>query len=615
MQRLLAELQRRKVLRVATAYLVVGWAIVQAASTLEAVLNLPGWFDTFAFALVTVGFPIALVVTWFYEITPEGVRRTTVSGDGKMHPPQVTDWVLLGAAVMLGLFIAFRAAVPWMAGQPAAPVITATAPKLPAKAPPALGDKSIAVLPFANLTPDKENDYFADGLTEELLNILAKIGGGLKVVSRTSSFAFKGKSEELPTIAAALGVRHVLEGSVRRDGDMVRITAQLIDVATDTHLWSETYDRKLDRIFAIQDEIARAIAGKLNIAVSLAAPAGAPTENIEAYRQYLEARELFRSREKSDMTRGLDLLSNAVALDDNFAEAHALRAAIHYVQAVSFSMFEGEGALALTSAKRARELKPDLALPYAIEGGYAAATYDWQTGIASLRKAVEREPSDTTARLWLATALLETGQLDEGANTLIEAHRLDPLYSIVEAWLMRAHFVAGNREEAVRVAEHLARGNTPLAHYAEYALARDAYDRGDAAEAERHYRASEEEDVPKELVEAFVKALHNPRAKPAAIAAIKTAAKDPRLQPQAYFLFLKDYDAVIDLLNEGFDGPEQGATLLVSFDEVWLPRHKALRNDPRFQDFLRRRGFVDYWRATRWPDICRAKGIDGFACD
>jgi TolB-like protein len=160
---------------------------------------------------------------------------------------------------------------------------TAEAPK-PKPEPPALGDKSIAVLPFANLSPDKENEYFADGLTEELLNLLAKIGD-LKVISRTSSFAFKGKGTPLPEIAKQLGVRHILEGSVRAQGDELRVTAQLIDVSTDTHLWTETYDRKIENVFALQDEIARDIASALNIEMTVTtAGADAPTQNLVANR-------------------------------------------------------------------------------------------------------------------------------------------------------------------------------------------------------------------------------------------------------------------------------------------------------------------------------------------
>ena len=615
MQKFFSELQRRKVLRLGSAYLVVAWAFVQGASTIEAVLNLPPWFDTLVFAIMATGFPIGLALSWFYEFTPDGIRRTLVSTDGTMHAPKALDWTLLALAIGVGIFIAVEAVVPGV-NEKVAGTTAATPPAVTAAAlTPVLGDKSIAVLPFANLSPDKANDYFADGLTEELLNILAKMGG-LKVISRTSSFAFKGKTVALPEVAKTLGVRHVLEGSIRRDGDDVRVTAQLIDVATDTHLWSETFDRKIEKIFAIQDEIARTIAGKLNIEVALTAATDAPTENVDAYRAYLEARELFRHREKQDMARGLDLLKTATDLDPKFAEAHALAAAIHYVQAVSFPMFETEAPLARDAATKAHELKPTLALPHAIQGGLDMAGYKWASGAEHLKRAVELDPSDTTARLWLGTALLELGRLDAGANTLHEAARLDPLYEIVEAWVARAEFARGNRQDALRRAEDLARKDTPLARFAAFMLARDAYDRGDAAEAERHYRRSEDTDMPKELVEAVAKALRSRDSVPAAVKAAKTAAaKDPTIQPAAYYALLKADDALIDWLGERFDEPDQGSTLLLFFAELWPERHKSLQNDPRFQTILRKRGLIDYWKATSWPDRCKSDGADGFVCE
>ena len=240
--------------------------------------------------MLIVGLPVALVGSWFFDFTPEGIKRTVASGDGALVKPQTTDWILIGLLVIVAGVTILQAVVP-RDGALVATTATAEAPK-PKPESPALGDKSIAVLPFANLSPDKHDAYFADGLTEEILNILAQVRG-IKVISRTSSFAFKGKDVPLPEIAKRLGVRHILEGSVRRNGNDIRITAQLIDVSTDVHVWSKVFERKLADVFAVQDDIARAIARALNTEISVSAGlSGAPTKNMEAYRLYLKAQEL-----------------------------------------------------------------------------------------------------------------------------------------------------------------------------------------------------------------------------------------------------------------------------------------------------------------------------------
>ena len=216
--RFLAELQRRKVLRMAATYLVGAWIVLQVAVALQTAMSLSASFSAAILALLVIGFPVALVVSWFFEITPEGVRRTApASGDLAPFKPQTTDLVLAGVLGLVIVFAVVQAVIPRDGtATSAATTTTAEAPK-PKPEPPSLGDKSIAVLPFANLSPDKDDEYFANGLTEELLNLLAKIGD-LKVISRTSSFAFKGKDTPLPEIAKQLGVRHIVEGSVRSRG-------------------------------------------------------------------------------------------------------------------------------------------------------------------------------------------------------------------------------------------------------------------------------------------------------------------------------------------------------------------------------------------------------------
>ena len=258
--RFLAELQRRKVLRVAATYLVGAWVVLQVAVALQTAWALEASFSGTILNLLIVGFPVVLGLAWFFEITPEGIKRTAAASDGAIAKLQTTDFVLAGALALVFCIGVAQFFWPKDAGQEATataePKTAADAAEKPKLEPPKLGDKSIAVLPFKNLSPNKDDAYFADGLTEETLNVLTLVAG-LKVISRTSSETFKGKDTPLPEIAKTLGVRYILEGSVRRDGDKVRVTAQLIDVPTDTHVWSKTFEPKLEQVFVVQNEIAR----------------------------------------------------------------------------------------------------------------------------------------------------------------------------------------------------------------------------------------------------------------------------------------------------------------------------------------------------------------------
>ena len=256
MQKFLSELQRRKVLRVASGYVVAAWVILQVALSLQTAMSLPAAFGAFILGLLIVGFPIAVTVSWFFEFTPDGIKRTVPSGEVARFKPQTTDFALAAALVLV------LAAVVVQLTTPPAAVTTATAPKTE----PAVSAVSIAVLPFADLSPAKDQEYFSQGIAEEILNVLANVSG-LEVASRTSSFQFKGQEKiGVPLIAQQLRVRHILEGSVRKAGDTIRITAQLIDAKTYKHLWSQTFDRAMttENIFAIQDEITKAIVSQLS---------------------------------------------------------------------------------------------------------------------------------------------------------------------------------------------------------------------------------------------------------------------------------------------------------------------------------------------------------------
>jgi TolB-like protein len=314
----LGELKRRNVFRVAGVYAVVGWLLVQVAASLEEAIGLPAWFDGLVVALLAIGFPIGLIFAWAFELTPDGIKRTAAVDAAESVTAQTGSKLDIVLVLALLMFTGAMLLPKFFSADQLPGIVTGSS----------AAAASIAVLPFADLSPDSNQEYFADGISEELLNVLAKVNG-LKVAGRTSSFAFKGRNEDLREIGRVLDVAHILEGSVRSQGDKVRVTAQLIQVSDGFHLWSETYDGDLSDIFAVQDDIASrilvALKGQLQVEE---APIVAPVQraNVTAYGLFLEARDLIFSRDPANMERALTLLDEAISIDPGYAPAYASRA-------------------------------------------------------------------------------------------------------------------------------------------------------------------------------------------------------------------------------------------------------------------------------------------------
>ena len=339
--KIIAELKRRNVFRATLAYAVFAWLLLQVVEFVLEVVGSPDWVLRVLVVLALAGLPAVAIFSWAFEITPEGVKREKdVDRSASQRPEtgQRLNQITLVSVVML---VAFLVADWFFVGgeeggkavpDPAAdsPAVTAEATPTPAAPPSPADDRiSVAVLPFTNMSPDPDNEYFADGISEELLNVLVDIEG-LRVPSRTSSFSFKGVSTDIREIAGALNVEHVLEGSVRKSGSQVRITAQLIDATTDAHLWSETYDRELEDIFVIQDEIAGHIVEALKLTLDLGANAP-PTADLDSYTLFLQGRELLRQRDVESLLNARQKLEEATDRDPDFADAWALRAMVEIV--------------------------------------------------------------------------------------------------------------------------------------------------------------------------------------------------------------------------------------------------------------------------------------------
>lgn len=433
-----AKLRRRKVVQWGVVYAAGAWGFLQGLEYVTDTFDWPTQVQQFATLALLVGLPVVLVTAWYHG--DQGRQR--VSG---AELSIIALLFLVGG----GIFWRYDRAGDASSHARAPDAAPQAASITPVDAP----EKSIAVLPFVNMSGDADNEYFSDGISEEILNVLAQVPD-LSVAARTSSFQFKGEKRDLADIATQLKVRMVLEGSVRKQADRVRVTAQLIDASTGFHLWSETYDRKLEDIFAIQDEIARAIGTELKVRVigreaGTAAVSG--TTSVAAHDLYLRGLSLWRVREEDELFDAIDAFERAIAADAGFAEAWG-GLAITYAVLPDYSNrlpFRDAEVRSMDAAQRVLALDPTLAEPYMAMANFAAKTGRRQTGVALLRRAIELRPSTATAHQWLGTTLVETGEVEEGIASLERAAALDPRSLIVASNLASMRSIAGRDEEAI----------------------------------------------------------------------------------------------------------------------------------------------------------------------
>ena len=435
-----AELKRRNVYRVAVAYAVVAWLLIQAASILFPTFEAPGWVMKVFVAVVAAGFPIALILAWAFELTPEGLKRTEFAGEPPTKAPHNRVWiyvVTIGGAISIGLFFLGR--------------YTVTSKQSGSVEVPA---KSIAVLPLVNTSGDPGNDYFSDGLSEELIAVLAKIPG-LKIIGRSSSFLFKGKSDDSRMIGEKLGVTNLLEGSVRKQGDRVRIVAELINAADGRALWSETYDRELKDVFAVQSEIATAVTEQLKIKL-LGAPAksdAAPSNNnLAAYNALQQGTFYFRLSTEEGTRKATEFYGEAIRLDPRYALAYAqLSAAWRQLAATWLAGAEANEAYAKArnAAQTALSLAPDLAAAHEALGFVLVTPdLDFAAAEAEFRKAEKLAPADAGPKFALSFLFAAQGRLAEAENIMRQTLALDPLGVIRYLNLARILIAGGRYDEA-----------------------------------------------------------------------------------------------------------------------------------------------------------------------
>ena len=571
MKSFFAELKRRNVYKVAVAYAVVGWLLMQVATQIFPFFDIPNWAVRLVVLLIIAGFPIALIIAWAFELTPEGLKLTE-AGEQRSAARRGRVWiyvVIIAAAISLGLFFLGRSSIRNR---------VAAAKQLPAK--------SIAVLPFVDMSQAKDQEYFCDGISEEILDALAKVDG-LRVVARTSSFSFKGKSADVGEVATKLNVANVLEGSLRRSGNHIRVTAQLI-AHDGFHLWSETYDRELQDVFAMQDEITRSIVDALKIKLAVA-PAVSATQNPESHDLYLQglyfvnksdeqslrkALGLFQraldkdpssSRAWTGIARAWDFLADAyvkpldaypqvkaaaamaVSLDERNAEAHCwLGDAIHVLD---WDLAGNE-----REVKRALEIDPNSGLAHIFAGFLRSYRGDWQGAVVEGESAVKQDPLSPSGVSFLVLPYLRTGRLNEALAAAHRISELDTNYLYRDPPLGQIYFETGRYAEAV----------------AEFTKAQEVTHLPSSGLAASYARLGRTEDARRAL-DQILEAARAHYVAAGGIAGIYAA--------------LGDKDEAFRWLERAYGEHDAGLCGL-AFD----PAFESLRVDPRFADLVRRVG-------------------------
>ncbi len=619
-----SELKRRNVIRVGAAYLVASWVLIEVGSVMFDAFGFPDFAIKLLIAGLALGLLPVLVLAWAYELTPEGVVRDT--GSGRENPEhrntarrldQVTIAMILIAlgVVAVNRFVIPERVRPALTEQ-ATPATAGQAVTSAAKPENIPQGPSIAVLPFANMSPDPDNEYFADGISEEILNVLASVDG-LKVASRTSAFTFRDSNSSVAEIAAALGVANILEGSVRKQGNRVRITAQLIDAQTDVHRWSESYDRDLDDIFAVQEEIAQSITQALSDTLGITSVSvTAPTGNLDAYQNFLRGRTLFYQRGQS-LIPARELLEQAVAQDPEFAEAWAVLAATIIVTP-SYIPMSSEQAIksARLAAERALALNASLPIPYAVLGLLEDFNRDFIASEDLFDQAIELDPDNSTPWLWRGLLHLGIGHFAAAEQDIQRAYSLDPLVGINNGWLGIVKVMRGDLDEAETYLKRTVElGWGPVVYFGLAAL---AYRRGQP-EQEFEYllqnrRASATGSPSSEAVsDAWIAALQDAKKIPAfKDAVVADVADNPENRWGLQFLWLGEFDAG---LRHELDRPVVSASYF--HWQFWLPKLRQAVESPVFMEYARRRGMLDYWRTRGYPDRCiyRDKPQPRLECD
>jgi TolB-like protein/tetratricopeptide (TPR) repeat protein len=618
------ELKRRNVIRVALFYIIAAWLLVQVAETVLPLFDVPDGVLRGLVILLVLGFVPALVLAWVFELTPQGLKRESDPALSDVLREQGARRLNIAVIVLLllaiGLFGYER-----LRGAPAPPARPAAPPPVAqvageAATAAAAEPQSIAVLAFADLSPDRDQEYFGDGIAEEILNALVRLPG-LRVAGRTSSFHFKGRNEDLRTIGATLGVAHILEGSVRKQGERLRITAQLVRSDDGFHLWSATYDGTDADIFALQERIAREVTRELRVALGTGQEerlVNVGTANPEAYELYLRATEVFNRRQAERYEEGIAAAQQALRLDPGYARAHSRLATLYSLSAnvAAPERFDALRAEGTRQAQLALGLDSSLAEPYAVLGLMSWLDRRYADSADALQTALRIDPNDITSLFWNALRSCQVGDNGACERELDHILMLDPLLPNALGWRARLYASAGDlakaeqmidraREAGLRWAEigmsgiSLRRGDRAAAQ-AQLEAVHQVFDAGLAPEAATVFAAARVGDEQAgesalAIIDAYL------ATAPARINALVPMTLVSMGEIERGLAVFAGHPTINDALFLGEVMDRR------SYPDVWT--------SPAFPAFLRKTGIADYWDRFGAPEQCRKAGDGDYRCE
>jgi len=599
--KILGEMKRRNVFRVGIAYIVAGWMVVQLGYIVAANLAAPPWVMGLVITFVVAGFPIMMYSTWFFGITTEGIRKESdiqASATLTRRRGRRLDAITLALLAMVAGMVMLERFMP----KPPSLEVASETSQAPAEPEPepVIEENSIAVLPFTNMSAEANQEYFSDGLSEELLNVLTHVEG-LNVASRTSSFAYKGENRNIRQIARTLRVANILEGSVRKLGDRLRITAQLIDTSNDRQLWADHYDRDMTDIFQVQDEIANAIVSALTTELGVGLQAvnvQSATSNLDAYDLYLRARELFIARE--NLPTSWQLLEQATHMDPQFARAWEALAAVRSV-ATSWRLGDDvdHDSLALAAARRALELDPGLSMPHAVIGMKHEVTGEGYIGaIGSLDMAIENNPKNATAWLWRGIRYRDMGYAARALEDFETCLNIDPGYLICSQYLALSLLTLGQIESAIREIESTTEDNF---HSTDDFFVSYYVQTGQRNMALLVAALSLRKlDAP---IKDWIEAIEHPEEDHSSrIARFNEWGKE-------YNMTICEMDAVVIALRA-----EECLTTVENAGLMWHPDSAWYRKKPEFKEFVNTH-LMAFWQENGFPPQCQALEDGDFECD
>jgi serine/threonine-protein kinase len=571
-----AELKRRHVYKVAIAYAVVAWLLMQVASQIFPFFEIPNWAVRLVVLLLIIGFPVALILAWAFELTPEGIKRAEDVDPTKSTTRRTSHKLLWITAV-----VAIVAAALFVGGR----LNLFHSKRAAARA--VASDKSIAVLPFIDLSQAKDQEYFCDGISEEILDALAKVEG-LRVVARTSSFSFKGKNADVSEIAQKLNVQNVLEGSLRREGNRIRITAQLINARDGFDIWSDTFERDLQGMFAVQDEITRSIVDALKIKLAVA-PTALPRQNTEAYDLYLQGLYFSNKSDEENLWKSLNFFRRALDKDANFARAWTgIAKAWYWLADVYVRPLEAYPRMMEAASKAVALDERDAEAHCYLGEAKRILDRNLSGEEAELKRALELDDNSATAHLIMSLFQSAQGKLEEAVNEIQKAKELDPLSPAISYFAVGRYLATDRIDEAIAEGQRTLQLDTNFQYLtpplAEAYLAKGKFEKALAL----YEKAQEVTHFPGSGLGIAYARLGRPADARRILDQLLAKARTqyfPGDSIAAVYVALGDKDEAFSWLERAF---EEHSYPLYTF--LFSPEFRPLRSDPRFADLLRRIG-------------------------